>query len=83
MAKSITTNFITGIGKHTSKSLGSDIGIDEVMKASKSGVLNEDAFKKINDFTSKTEIALKFINFAGKLTGSLIDNGNNSNKKIN
>ena len=78
MAKSITTNFITGIGKHTSKSLGSDIGIDEVMKASKSGVLNEDAFKKINDFTSKTEIALKFINFAGKLTGSLIDNGNNS-----
>ena len=48
------------------------------MKASKNGVLNEDAFKKINDFTSKTEIALKFINFAGKLTGSWIDNGNNS-----
>ena len=85
MAKIFTTNFITGLGKHTTASFGTDLGINKILKAAKEGGINEEAFNKMHDYASKAEVAYKFMNFAGKLVGSIIDNGENSplHNKIN
>jgi hypothetical protein len=85
MAKIFTSNFITGLGKHTPASFGTDLGINKILKASKEGVINEDIFNKMHDYASKAEVAYKFMNFAGKLVGSIVDNGENSplHNKVN
>ena len=85
MAKIITTNFITGLGKHSSRSFGADLGINKIIKAAKDGLANEETFNRMHEYTSKTATAVKFINFAGKLVGSIIENGDNSalHNKVN
>ena len=78
MAKIITTNFITGLGRHTTKSFGTDLGLNKILKAAKEGAINEETFNKMHEYATKAEVAYKFMNFAGKLVGSIVENGSNS-----
>ena len=78
MKKIFTTSFISGLGRHSTKSFGKDLGLDKVMKAAKSKGLPIDNFKVVNNFVTNAETAMKLLNVGGKLAASIIDNGDNS-----
>lgn len=78
MKKIFSASFISGLGRHSTKSFGKDLGMDKIIKVAKNGSSRKDSFKVVNQLVNNADLAMKFLNVGGKIATSIIDNGDNS-----
>lgn len=78
MIKQFSASFLSGIGKHSVKSFGKDIGLDKIYRVVKNDGTRAEFFKSANNLYENAETASNFLKIGGKIVSSLIDNGHNA-----